>query len=452
MQIFLRSMAVIISPLSCSIGPISKLGSLFLGLLSLLVASYPATAQEFEIDPSFRTGKGFVTDRPKVDDPPGFYDVTSLRDGTILVSHFFKDSYDGKQTGSITAITQRGKNSRSFKARFGGLPYKPLVLTMYTHQIDGVEKVLVEGRFKTVNGVRRNGLARLNSDGSVDTSFDPGIGASERERNPRNGRIILYNGAYLIQSGIAIYQGVRLQQPGLFSVDLSGNLLPHFQNFPAGLEVFVDRFLPIENGVRAYGTFFDFSAPSSSDVYSRVATFDSSLNIVSRALDTETIDCEVNSIRVLSSGAFYQTCNYSSGADGSNLDAQRLLRFGADGVRETGFKYDFGVDTTTIAYEIVNPDDEASDLILSVLGKNKGTPLLKVSAVGGVSPLPISLRAGSPLAHGKRVDLSHRAQDGSLYFFGGLRFLSGGSVFNHGVRLIRSPSAQRVPHPKRMSR
>ena len=40
------------------------------------------------------------------------------------------------------------------------------------------QKILVCGGFANVNGVTRNYIARLNSDGSLDTSFDPGIGAA----------------------------------------------------------------------------------------------------------------------------------------------------------------------------------------------------------------------------------------------------------------------------------
>ncbi len=41
-------------------------------------------------------------------------------------------------------------------------------------QSDG--KVVIVGLFTTVDGVSRNSIARLNSDGSLDSSFDPGTG------------------------------------------------------------------------------------------------------------------------------------------------------------------------------------------------------------------------------------------------------------------------------------
>ena len=39
-------------------------------------------------------------------------------------------------------------------------------------------KILVAGGFSTVNGVSRNGIAKLNPDGTLDTTFDPGTGAN----------------------------------------------------------------------------------------------------------------------------------------------------------------------------------------------------------------------------------------------------------------------------------
>jgi uncharacterized delta-60 repeat protein len=44
-------------------------------------------------------------------------------------------------------------------------------------QSDG--KVLIGGHFESVTGVSRNGIARLNSDGSLDPAFNPGAGANQ---------------------------------------------------------------------------------------------------------------------------------------------------------------------------------------------------------------------------------------------------------------------------------
>ncbi len=44
-------------------------------------------------------------------------------------------------------------------------------------QADG--KVLIGGLFNTYNGVQQKGIARLNVDGSLDTTFDTGSGPND---------------------------------------------------------------------------------------------------------------------------------------------------------------------------------------------------------------------------------------------------------------------------------
>ena len=65
--------------------------------------------------------------------------------------------------------------------------------TSFRPQVAGAIRAIVEqpdgrlvigGDFSTVDGVGRNGLARLNADGSLDTSFDPVTGV-DHEFYPR---------------------------------------------------------------------------------------------------------------------------------------------------------------------------------------------------------------------------------------------------------------------------
>jgi hypothetical protein len=40
-------------------------------------------------------------------------------------------------------------------------------------------QLVVAGEFTSVNSTNRNNIARLNSDGSLDPTFDPGIGPND---------------------------------------------------------------------------------------------------------------------------------------------------------------------------------------------------------------------------------------------------------------------------------
>src|SRR5215472_16453179 len=68
---------------------------------------------------------------------------------------------DGTVDGSFSPGT--GANGQIFTAAF---------------QSDG--KIMIAGSFTTYNGTTRNRIARLNADGSLDMSFDPGTGPNNQ--------------------------------------------------------------------------------------------------------------------------------------------------------------------------------------------------------------------------------------------------------------------------------
>ncbi|HWQ93743.1 MAG TPA: delta-60 repeat domain-containing protein [Clostridia bacterium] len=74
----------------------------------------------------------------------------------------------------IAKLNQDGSLDQAFKGGVvtvsGGVIYALVV------QSNG--KVVIAGSFTNVGGISRNQIARLNSDGSVDLSFDPGAGVS----------------------------------------------------------------------------------------------------------------------------------------------------------------------------------------------------------------------------------------------------------------------------------
>ena len=50
-------------------------------------------------------------------------------------------------------------------------------------------RFLIGGRFTKINGVRRNNVAIINANGTVDLSFDPGEGVEERTFENCNDRV-----------------------------------------------------------------------------------------------------------------------------------------------------------------------------------------------------------------------------------------------------------------------
>lgn len=91
--------------------------------------------------------------------------------GYVIVAGDFT-SIGGAQRNRIARLTSTGALDASFNPQSGADgPIHAVVL-----QSDG--KILIGGEFTTYNGVSRNRIARLTSNGSLDTTFDPGIGAN----------------------------------------------------------------------------------------------------------------------------------------------------------------------------------------------------------------------------------------------------------------------------------
>jgi uncharacterized delta-60 repeat protein len=92
-------------------------------------------------------------------------------------------------------------------------------------QPDG--KVIIGGNFHAVNGVAREGLARLNADGSVDMDFDPGNAAGV----PMGYHASIYDLALHTHEGVLVAAAAWWQQDttnGLFRLDASGRSEPGF--------------------------------------------------------------------------------------------------------------------------------------------------------------------------------------------------------------------------------
>ncbi len=94
-------------------------------------------------------------------------------DGKILIGGGFTQ-VSGINRGRIARLNSNGVLDTTFGnglSGIGGATF-PVIRTIIT-QGDG--KIIIGGRFSSVNGATRNSLARLNSDGSLDTNFSTAL-------------------------------------------------------------------------------------------------------------------------------------------------------------------------------------------------------------------------------------------------------------------------------------
>lgn len=146
-------------------------------------------------------------------------DVFSLAlqaDGKTVIGGFFT-SVNGTARNGIARLNTDGTNDASFLATAEGVNNSVFAVAV---QADG--RVLIAGVFTNVNGMERNGAARLNADGNLDTSFlATGSGANAALYAlaiQSDGKIVI-GGAFTNFSGSARNGIARLNANG--SVDTS---------------------------------------------------------------------------------------------------------------------------------------------------------------------------------------------------------------------------------------
>jgi uncharacterized delta-60 repeat protein len=90
-------------------------------------------------------------------------------DGKVLIAGYFT-LVSSTNRNRIARLNSNGSLDASFNPGTGA----DMAINSVALQPDG--KVVIVGNFTSFNGTNRLGIARLNADGSLDTSFDPGSG------------------------------------------------------------------------------------------------------------------------------------------------------------------------------------------------------------------------------------------------------------------------------------
>jgi uncharacterized delta-60 repeat protein len=126
------------------------------------------------------------------------------------------------------AFAQSGSIDLSFNpidTGFGGGDGASYYVHTCSIQSDG--KIIIAGAFAYYNGIGRNGIARLNEDGTLDSSFDPGTGSNSN----LSATAIQSDGKILIGGGFTSYNGTAIN--GIARLNSDGTL---DTSFNSGLE------------------------------------------------------------------------------------------------------------------------------------------------------------------------------------------------------------------------
>ncbi|MCC6840036.1 MAG: T9SS type A sorting domain-containing protein [Flavobacteriales bacterium] len=175
------------------------------------------------LDPGFDPGPG----------PGGiFTQIMAMAvqpDGKILVGGQF-ETFDGMPRNGIARVNGDGSLDLSFDPGTGLDSLFNVYVKAITVQPDG--KVLIGGAFTSYNGTPRQQLARLNSDGSLDASFDPGSGTNSPYYGVRaialqpDGKILI-GGDFITYDGTAMKNFARINSDGSLDPDFEPGTGPN---------------------------------------------------------------------------------------------------------------------------------------------------------------------------------------------------------------------------------
>lgn len=137
------------------------------------------------------------------------YTVSVLADDKIYVGGGFT-TYNGVNVGHFTRLNPDGTRDTSFAA---GTPGNNSVLT---HAVQSDGKIVIGGYFTTYVGNSRPRIARLNVNGSLDSTFIVGTGLNNYPLTmvaQPNGKILV-GGAFTTYNGATVNRLVRLNSDG----------------------------------------------------------------------------------------------------------------------------------------------------------------------------------------------------------------------------------------------
>ena len=189
------------------------------------------------LDTGFNPGENFNDN---------LYAIAQDANGKILMGGRFT-SFDGTARNGIARLNADGSLDTTFDP---GQGFDDEVLRI-TVQADG--KILVGGDFTSFDGTSRNYIARLNADGSLDTTFDPGQGFD----GDVNAIVLQANGKILVGGDFTSYDGTAVG--GIARLNTDGSIDSNF-TIGTGFDDEVERLLLQPDGkILVIGFFENFN-------------------------------------------------------------------------------------------------------------------------------------------------------------------------------------------------
>ncbi len=256
---------------------------------------------------------------------PQVFALSVQADGKILVGGLFS-SVDGQSRYNLARLNADGSLDSTF-ANSAGVSRS---IRAFGLQASG--KVLIAGSFYAVDGAARPSVARLNPDGSLDTSFDAGTGADINSVNAI--AVDSSDNCYIGGGGLITFNGVP--RNNLVKLGPNGALDLSF-NTGAGPNSTVNAIAPPTGsaGLVIGGAFSTYNGTS----VGRIARLDLATGALDTAFNTAAgtgFNSTVRGLYLRADGKYDATGGFIR-FNSTSSNRSRLARLNADGSLDTTF-------------------------------------------------------------------------------------------------------------------
>lgn len=264
----------------------------------------------------------------------------------ILVGGSFA-SYNGVARNAIARLSMTASLDTSFLSFFDAWSVWKIII-----QPNG--KILVSGSFTTYDGVAQKGLVRLNADGTRDTTLNVGTGFNFNTGFAVRAMALQPDGKILLGGNFTQYNGALHNQ--LVRLNTDGTVDSSFQSlgFNSGTVLVVTDIAVQASGrilvggnFTAYGSnTANYLAPLNAD-----GTFDSTFNLGTSV----GYNNSVRSVVVQSDGKVLVGGDFTNNIDGSA--AGRISRLNVNGGVDTSFNMGTGFNQNVNAIKLLSNGD-----------------------------------------------------------------------------------------------
>ena len=291
-------------------------------------------------------------------------------DGKIIIGGDFT-SFNGTAKTRIARLNSNGTLDTTFNSGTGA----DCIIYSAVIQSDG--KIIIGGCFTNYNGTGRNRILRLNADGSLDSTFNPGMGANAYI----NIALVQSDGKIIIGGDFTFFNGTPRNR--IARLNSNGTLDTTF-NPETGADCIIYTAVIQNNGKITIGGCF---TTYNETVRNRISRLNADGSLDTTFTPGTGANAQINNISIQSDSKIIIGGSFTSY---NGITTNRIARLNGNGILDTTFNIGSGFTSITNANPNVKSTSIQSDGKIIIGGnftKYNGTDKNRIARINGDLPL-----------------------------------------------------------------